>query len=150
MINIRQATMGDEARVFDLLRQLLTPVAEHTFDWTTAAVLFREIVNNNDKGTIILAEQDGEAVGLITQSYPVAIRCRGIYSCIEEFIVSEKVRGKGVGTRLLEASITEATDKGCDEIQVNGPSELGYPVYINQGFKDIGKHLKMRLPRQAQ
>ena len=49
----------------------------------------------------------------------------------------------------LEAAIAEATRKGCDEIQVNGPSELGYPVYINQGFQDIGKHLKMKLPRQA-
>ncbi len=149
MISIRQATIEDEARVFDLLRLLLTPPAEHTFDWPTATVLFREIVNNNEKGTILLAEQDGDAAGLITLSYPVAIRCRGIYSCIEEFIVSEQVRGKGVGSQLLEAAIAEAAGKGCEEIQVNGPSELGYPVYINQGFQDIGKHLKMKLPRHA-
>jgi len=146
MIDIRQATIGDKDRVFKLLMLLLTPSAGYTLDWTTASILFREMVNNNEKGTILIAEQDGEPVGMITLSYPVAIRCQGIYSCIEEFIVSEEVRGKGVGNGLLKAAITEAARKGCDEIQVNGPSELGYPVYINQGFQDTGKHLKMKLP----
>ena len=149
MIKIHQATIEDEDKVFDLLRLLLTPSAEYTFDWQRATILFREIVSNNEKGSILLAEQDGDAVGLITLSYPVAIRCRGIYSCIEEFIVSEQVRGKGVGGQLLEAATAEATAKGCDEIQVNRPSELGYPVYLQHGWEDLGKHLNMKLPRQA-
>ena len=149
MINVHWATIEDEARVIDLLRQLLSPSVEYSaVDWQMAATLFREIVNNAEKGTILFAEQDGDAVGVITLSYPVAIRCGGIYTCIEEFIVSERVRGKGVGGQLLEAAIAEATEKGCYEIQVNNPSELGYPVYLGHGFKDAGKHLNMKLPRQ--
>ena len=150
MIKIHQATIEDEAKVIDMLRQLLSPSAEYSaVDWQTAAILFREIVNNAEKGTILLAEQDGDAVGLITLSYPVAIRCGGIYTCIEEFIVSEAARGKGVGGQLLEAAIAEATAKGCYEIQVNRPSELGYPVYLQHGWQDLGKHLNLKLPRQA-
>lgn len=151
MIKIHQATLENETKVIDLLKQLLSPASEYsTVDWQTAAAMFREIVNNPEKGTILLAEEDGDAVGLITLSYPVAIRCAGIYSCIEEFIVSERVRGKGVGGQLLEAVIAEATAKGCYELQVNNPSELGYPVYLRHGWKDAGKHLNMKLPRQAQ
>ncbi len=153
MIRIRQATIEDEAGVFDLLRQLLFPSGEipggSTFDWQIGAATFREMVKNDEKGTILVAEEDADLVGLLTLSYPVAIRCGGRYTCIEEFIVSERTRGKGVGGQLLEAAIAEATSKGCDEIQVNRPSELGYPVYLQHGWEDLGKHLNMKLPRQA-
>lgn len=153
MIRIRQATIKDEAGVFDLLRQLMFPSGEipgdRTFNWQTGKAIFREMVKNDEKGTVIVAEENDDLVGLVTLSYPVAIRCGGRYTCIEEFIVNEKARGKGVGGQLLEAAITEATSKGCDEIQVNRPSELGYPVYIGHGWKDLGKHLNRKLPRQA-
>ena len=153
MIRIRQATIEDEVGVLDLLRQLLFPSgeipSESTFDWQIGTAIFREMVKNDEKGTILVAEEDDGLVGLLTLSYPVAIRCSGRYTCIEEFIVSERARGKGVGGQLLEAAITEATSKGCDEIQVNRPSELGYPVYLQHGWEDLGKHLNMKLPRQA-
>ncbi|UCH43273.1 MAG: GNAT family N-acetyltransferase, partial [Dehalococcoidales bacterium] len=100
------------------------------------------------KGTVLVAEDDGSLIGLITLSYPTAIHHGGIYSCIEEFITSPKARGKGVGSQLLEAAIAEANSKGCHEIQVNNPSEAGYPVYLRHEFKDIGKHLRLRSPRR--
>lgn len=152
MIKIRKATIGDEAGVFDLLSQFQespTP-GESTFSRQRGAGTFREIIKNDEKGTVLVAEEDDNLLGVITLSYPTAIRCGGIYSCIEEFIVSQKARGKGVGGQLLEAAVAEVTAKGCDEIQVNRPSELGYPVYLEHGWKDLGKHLDMRLPRQAQ
>jgi len=76
MIDIHKATIEDEARVLELLQQLLSPSSEYsTLDGQTAAATFREIVNDERKGAILLAEQDSEALGLITLSYPVALRC---------------------------------------------------------------------------
>jgi len=151
MVRIRKATIEDEAGVFDLLSQFQespTP-SESASNWQRGAGTFREIVKDDEKGTVFVAEEDGDLLGVITLSYPTAIRCSGIYSCIEEFIVSQKARGKGVGGQLLEAAVAEVTAKGCYEIQVNRPSELGYPVYLEHGWKDLGKHLDMRLPRQT-
>lgn len=151
MIGIRKATIEDEAAVFNLLKQFPpgdTP-PERPVNWQGRAGAFREIVENEEKGTILVAEEDNEIAGVITLSYPAAIRCDGIYTCIEEFIVSRKMRGRGVGGQLLEAAIAEATSRGCPEIQVNRPSELGYPVYLQHGWEDLGKHLNMRLPRQT-
>ena len=151
MIKIRKATIEDEAGVFDLLRQLLTsqPPEESAVNSQSGTDTFGEIVNKDEKGTIFVAEEDDKMIGLITLSYPTAVRCGGKYSCIEEFIVSEQARGKGVGGKLLEAVIAEATVRGCYEIQCNRPSELGYPVYLQHGWEDLGKHLDMRLPRKA-
>ena len=147
MLNIRQATIEDEASVFTLFKQLPSrqKASQNPLHQPSGVITFRDMVKNEDKGTILLAEQDGDILGVITLSYPVAIRCSGIYTCIEEFIVSEQARGKGVGGQLLKAAITEATTRGCHELQVNNPSELGYPLYIQHGLKDDGKHLKIKL-----
>lgn len=151
MIRIRQATIEDETRVFDLLKQLPSRqrARESSLHQQSSLITFRDIVKNNEKGTVLVAEEGDDMIGVITLSYPVAIRCAGRYTCLEEFIVSERARGKGVGGQLLEAAITEATAKGCHEVQVNNPSELGYPLYIRYGLKDNGKHLKIKLPPQA-
>lgn len=147
MINIRKATVRDEAEVFNVLKMLLSPRAADSSRIRTPGALttFRELVTREDKGVVIVAEENDKLVGLITLSYPIAIRCAGKYTCIEEFIVSETVRGRGVGTQLLQATLEEAKKQGCFEIQVNAPTEMGYPLYIKQDIKDAGKHLKKRL-----
>jgi predicted N-acetyltransferase YhbS len=149
MVNIREATIDDQAEVFDLLRQLMTSATEGSpINQPSAVETFRQVIEEG-KGTVLVAEEDGQMLGLVTLSYPVAIRCGGIYSCIEEFIVTEQARGKGVGSRLLEAAIDKAIEKGSYELQVNRPSELGYPVYLRQGWKDLGKHLNYYPERQS-
>ncbi|UCB43512.1 MAG: GNAT family N-acetyltransferase [Dehalococcoidales bacterium] len=149
MVNIREATIEDQKEVFDLLRQLMTSATtESPINQPSSIETFRQVIEE-EKGTVLVAEEDGQMLGLLTLSYPVAIRCGGIYSCIEEFIVTEQARGKGVGGGLLEAAISKATEKGCYELQVNRPSELGYPVYMRHGWKDLGKHLNYYPGRQS-
>lgn len=147
MITVRKATLSDETEFFNVLSKLLSPQDTDSSRIHTLITsgIFREIIADESKGTLIVAEEDGKLVGIITLSYPIAIRCVGKYTCIEEFIVSETVRGRGVGTQLLESALNEAKKQGCYEIQVNAPSELGYPLYIRQDIKDAGKHLKKRL-----
>jgi GNAT superfamily N-acetyltransferase len=144
MINVREATLEDQKEVFELLRQLMMAAAdvESAIDQPSASEAFRQIIEGK-KGTVLLAEEDGNILGLVTLSYPLAIRCGGVYSCIEEFVVSEQARGKGVGGMLIEAAIKKASERGSYELQVNRPSELGYPVYLRHGWKDLGKHLNL-------
>lgn len=147
MIKIRKAVGADQAAVFGLLKGLgssQTP-GESRLQSPAAVETFRRIVADAILGSVLVAEEDGTPVGVITLSYPVSIRCGGKYTCIEEFIVSEGMRGKGVGSGLLSAAIAEAQRQGCFEVQVNNPSELGYPLYIRANMKDTGKHLKMKL-----
>ncbi len=148
MVNIREATIEDQEEVFDLLRQLMTSAnMDSPINQPSAVDTFRQVIEE-EKGTVLVAEEGGKMLGLLTLSYPVAIRCGGIYSCIEEFIVTEQARGKGVGGKLLEVAISKAAEKGCYELQVNRPSELGYPVYLRHGWKDLGKHLNYYPGRQ--
>lgn len=141
MINIRRGILEDEPAIFQLFRQLLSNPAVLEYGHDT----FHRIMNDENFGTILVAEKGDHILGLITLSYPWAVRCGGIYSCVEEFVVSEKFRGQGIGGQLIQAAIKEATLRGCYEIQINNPTKIGYPIYLEHGFEDTGKHLKMSL-----
>lgn len=140
-MQIRKATVADEPQIFNLLKQF--PVETDGYDWQRGAGTFRAMLENKDLGTVYVADEDGVILGVITLSYPSAIRCAGRYACIEEFIVDKKGRGKGIGGKLIKTAIEEARSRGCYELQVNRPSESGYPVYMRHGWKDLGKHLNL-------
>ncbi len=149
MVEIREATLDDKEQVMDLFRQLMDEAtAESPINQPSSETTFREVIET-DKGDIFVAVEDGTMLGLVTLAYPTTIRCGGVYASIEEFIVTEQARGKGVGGRLLEAAITRATEVGCPELVVQRPSDLGTPVYLRHGWEDVGKLLFMTLPRKS-
>jgi len=145
MVRIRSATLDDQEIVFDLLDQLLGSIdgvdlSQQISAQSPAEEAFHQVVES-DRGDLLLAEEEGIVLGLVTLAYPLAIRCGGTYSSIEEFIVKDQARGKGVGSKLLEAAISLSRAHGCREMVVNRPSDLGLPVYLRHGWKDSGKCL---------
>lgn len=143
-MEIRKANASDEHSVINLLNQF-PPSDQMTSDSEAISSTFRQIIQSSEPGSILIAEDNGDVIGIIALSYPVALHCGGLYACIEDFIVLEKARGKGVGGALVKAAIDEANRKGCYEIQVNNPSDLGYPVYLRCGLTSTGRHLRMKL-----
>jgi GNAT superfamily N-acetyltransferase len=143
-MRIRKANTSDEQSIIDLLSQF-PPSDQVTSDPKAITSTFRSIIQNSALGSILIAEDNGDVLGVIALSYPVALHCGGLYACIEDFIVSERARGKGVGGDLVKAAIDEAIMKGCYEIQVNNPSDLGHPVYVRCGLTTTGRHLRMKL-----
>lgn len=140
-MQIRRAAIGDEDQLFALLNQF--PSDDGGYQWKNGIETFRSVIKNSELGSVFVADEEGTILGLITLSFPTAIRCAGIYAGVEEFIVDKKGRGKGIGGRLIKTAIEEARSRGCHELQVNRPSESGYPVYIRYGWKDLGRHLNL-------
>jgi GNAT superfamily N-acetyltransferase len=142
-MKIRKAGPEDENHVIGLINKF--PSQEIEIDMGSALRTYRQIMSSPELGIVFVAEEQNDIFGVITLSFPFAMRCGGVYSCIEEFIVDERSRGKGVGGKLLEAAMSYAASRGCYEIQVNNPSDVGYPVYLRYGWDDLGRHLKMKL-----
>jgi GNAT superfamily N-acetyltransferase len=144
MATIRKATLADQAQTIDLLKQFPPDPEVSHVDWDDAAQGFGPLVEGRG-GCILVAEEDGEILGVITLGYSFVLRFGGTYAMVEEFIVGEKARGRGIANMLIQAAIEEARSEGCPELQVNGPSPLGHPVYLRNGFHDAGLHMKIRL-----
>ncbi|MBS4023594.1 MAG: GNAT family N-acetyltransferase [Dethiobacter sp.] len=143
MAIVRKATLDDREKTIALLKSFPPDPELPDVDWNKAADSFAPLVEGNG-GCIFIAEEDNEIVGVITLGFSYVLRFGGRYAMIEEFIVSEKMRGRGIANPLIQAAIEEARSNGCPEIQVNGPSPLGHPVYIRNGFHDAGIHMKLR------
>ena len=144
MATIRKATPADQAKTIALLKQFPPDPELPNINWDDAAASFAALAEGRG-GAIFVAEDGGEIVGIVTLGYSYVLRFGGIYAMIEEFIVSDAMRGKGIASQLIQAAIQEARRMGCPELQVNGPSPLGRPVYLRNGFHEAGLHMKIRL-----
>ncbi len=144
MATIRAAGPGDLEGVIALLKTFPDDPELHEIDWDDGRRVYGDLLGG-EKGSIFVAEDDGAIVGVITLGVSTAMRFGGPYAMIEEFLIAEGQRGKGLARPLLGAAIEEARRRGCRELQVNGPSPEGKPVYCRNGFHDAGSHYKIWL-----
>ena len=144
---VRRAQKKDEPQVFELFSRLTSRhrTDQYRVNQETGHRIYHKIIENPDLGVILVAEEEDRILGVISLSYPVAIRCSGHYARIEEYIVDESCRGRGLGGLLLDAAIAEARGMGCFDLQVNNPSDLGRPLYLRQGFEDGGDYMRLKL-----
>lgn len=63
---------------------------------------------------------------------------RGGTALINELIVTRKHRGRGIGTKLVEAAVREAKARGMDEIEVGTEKGNGRAIgfYQANGFDE--------------
>ncbi len=94
---------------------------------------------------LLLAEVDGEVVGLLSYSIRPNLYHAGDCCLIEELIVSQGRRGQGIGRALLAELMLRLT--GCKEISVGVLAEntAALEFYRRQGLTDeavlLEKHL---------
>ena len=143
-MQVRLAREDDLNNVVALLEQFSIDDELANVNWQDSRRSYKEILTG-DRGDILVAESDHQLAGLVTLSYALVLRFGGEYALIEDFIVCKKYRGKGVGGLLLDEVISLAKRKGCRELQVNGASQSGAPVYLKKGLHHVGTHLKLTL-----
>ena len=141
MLITRPATPADEDCFMDLFAQLMESAPEKE-DMLRPA--FRQLVDNPDRGAVLLAEDESVIHGLITFSYNFAIRYGGFYAQIEELVVDAAARGKHTGATLVQASIAASREHGCKEIGLYAMPH-NQPFYEKQGFEFVGPELRQPL-----
>ena len=141
MLITRPATSADEDRFMELFAQLMESAPEKE-DMLRPA--FRHVLDNPDRGAVLLAEDESGIHGLITFSYNFAIRYGGFYAQIEELAVDEAARGKHAGATLVQASIAASRKHGCKEIGLYAMPH-NQPFYEKQGFEFAGPELRQPL-----
>tara|TARA_A100001037_G_C14963941_1_gene550657 strand:- start:224 stop:670 length:447 start_codon:yes stop_codon:yes gene_type:complete len=143
MAKVRKAKADDMESVIRLLKTFPEGLGSTGVDWDNAHNAYPELLKG-EKGLILVIEEDDAIVGIVTLSFSFVLRFGGEYALIEDFIIHSDYRGKGLARPLLSAAIAEAGRRGCPEVQVNGPSKEGVPVYIKNGFAEVGIQLKTK------
>ena len=97
-----------------------------------------------ERGFVIVAEDAGVVLGLISVSVNLAIRYDVAYAQIEELVVDAAARGKQAGAVLVRAAMDEARRRRCDEMGLY-PREETRAFYEKLGFAYVGVELRQRL-----
>jgi ribosomal protein S18 acetylase RimI-like enzyme len=110
-----------------------------------------ESILNDKKKFLIVSEYEGIIVGAILYRIETnpddIIFLERRYGYIEEMIITESLRGKGIGKELLDYAVNDLRTKKIDEIEMNvwDNNITGLKFYKKYGFKTIQRRMKMVL-----
>lgn len=138
-LKIRRAGWEDVKGVWELIAQLqefvsleVTPYQEFSLRWkrVTAFPDFEAFV----------AEEGGKIKGLAVVWYRESLSHGGLVALIDEFIVAEGERGRGIGTRLMEYVVESCFQRGCIEVEVVTEADnfAARDFYHKLGFYEVG------------
>jgi N-acetylglutamate synthase-like GNAT family acetyltransferase len=132
MILIRQAIQSDERSVYDLVTSLMG----FPLDWKA----FHDVFTRNLHSESVLyyvAESDGVIVGFGSLHIEPQLHHAGLAGEIQELVVHETVRSKGIGAELVSRLEEEAGTRGCVSIEVTTRKKWvdAQRFYERVGFK---------------
>jgi GNAT superfamily N-acetyltransferase len=145
---IREATHDDVPAVVAGVRELLVELGGKPLATPVLADTAHALVDDASAGVVLVAEQEGEVVGVIGVSWQIAMRIPGRYGLIQELWVKPECRYMTIGADLIGELAELARKQGVRRIEVGLPSER-YPglsateaFYVNNGFTQIGMRMR--------
>jgi len=146
---IRRATGADLGRAVELLVLGALPGGPARVEDAAAAAYAAALREIDDAGgTVLVAERDGEVIGVCQL---IAFRhlqaSGGLCAEIESVHVHPDHRGSGVGTALLREAVARARALGCYRVQLtsNARREDAHRFYERLGFSPTHVGFKMLL-----
>ena len=141
-IAIRRAGAADCAVVYRLVCEL----EQETLPRARFEAVFARQLAEEQRYVCLLAEQGGQTVGVLNLRLTQQLHHAADLAEIEEFVVDEKHRGRGVGRLLLHEACCCAADHGCAQIEVDCSRRRvdAHRFYQSAGMRD--SHQKFVLP----
>ncbi len=130
MVSIRHAEESDEASVYELVTALMAVSLDRKS--------FHEVfaLNLHDDNVLYyVAERDGCVIGFASLHIEPQLHHAGLVGEIQELIVHETVRDKGIGAKLVSRLELEAEKRGCVSIEV---TTKNFRVDAQRFYEQVG------------
>ncbi|UCE17248.1 MAG: GNAT family N-acetyltransferase [Gemmatimonadota bacterium] len=143
MAVIRECTKQDFDQIVKLLGQL----------WPDASLNIEDLKKIYQKGLksdseyYLCATIGSDIIGFCTLAVNNSLWQQGQLGCIEELVVDEAHRGKGIGSELLTRIMETAKLKGCRGIVLDSAfhREASHRFYEKRGFVSEAYHFWKKL-----
>lgn len=137
MVRIRPALPADLDSLVALL-QILFGIEEDFFGDHDRQRRGLELMLENERGCVLVAEAEGAVVGMCTGQVTISTAEGGPALLVEDVVIREEWRGKGVGRLLMERIGMWAQEQGIERLQLladrnNGPALDFYAALGWQG-----------------
>jgi (aminoalkyl)phosphonate N-acetyltransferase len=125
-----------------ILYRLICELEDRIIDSEAFGHVFSENIGNRRIGYFI-AEMEGVAVGMISCHLQPLLHHFGMVAEIQEMVVNEPFRSKGIGEVLMESAIAFAQQLGAVQIEVSSRAyrERAHAFYQREGFEK--SHVKL-------
>ncbi|MFB0536687.1 MAG: N-acetyltransferase family protein [Anaerolineae bacterium] len=136
-MRIREASIEDSAIIAQLMAQLIE--ASGYEDWQVSPEQIEESLRkmaDSDNYQVLLAEDEGQVVGLLSLSFRHTLFHPAPSALIDELVVERGHRRRGVGQQLMAEAIERCRAAGCCEIEVSTErsNEAAQKFYRQHGF----------------
>ena len=130
-IEVAVALSVDDALV-DAVNALLPQLSSRPTPLTRAEL---DAVARSEATTLFVARDDGAVVGMLTLA--VFTIPTGVRAWIEDVVVDERARGRGVGEALVAAAIESAGARGARTVDLTSRRnrEAAHRLYEKMGFE---------------
>jgi GNAT superfamily N-acetyltransferase len=148
---VREAGAADVEGVATAVERLLAELGGRCPERSELEAETRALLDDPEGGSVLIAEADGEIVGVLSASWQRAIHVPGVYATIQDLWVDEAWRSRGVGAELVEAIASQARTRGVGRLEVGLPRETFAAIastesfYRRNGFEPLGPRMRRLL-----
>lgn len=116
-VTIRPATSSDIAAMSTLLQTLFALEEDFSFDGERARRGL-ELMLSGDGSQVFVAQEDGSIVGMCSGQLTISTAEGGPAALVEDVVVRQERRGRGIGKRLMRAVSRWADEQGAARLQL--------------------------------
>lgn len=136
-MTIREATVDDIDHLLPLLAQLFAQEAEFTPDADRQRAGLEGVLADPAAGRVLVLEDTGRPAAMVLLLYTISTALGGRVAILEDMIVDQERRGRGLGRSLLDAALRQAEMDGCLRVTLltDPDNDVAHGLYEAARFK---------------
>ncbi len=115
--HVRKAELRDVGRLVRLLEALFKIETDFSFDEARQRAGLKLLLDSG-KDCVLVAEHEGEVIGLCSVQTVISTAEGGRSGWVEDLVITEEFRGRGIGRLLLKQLDAWALDNGLTRLQL--------------------------------
>jgi GNAT superfamily N-acetyltransferase len=142
MSRFRRASPGDVDAIVAMMRDYYREDG-YTFVDSEARVAALMLIADPTLGALWVAHEGKTAVGYVAVALGFSFEYRGREAFLDELLIAESHRGRGLGREALEVAETYCLEAGVNalHLEVERHRENALELYRRRGFADFGRYL---------
>ena len=136
-MEITTAICSDIPQLCLLLDSLFSQEAEFKPNHQTQTRGLSAIIDNTDIGDILIAHESGQIIGMINLLYTISTALGERVAILEDMVIADSHRDRGVGSKLLDYALYFAKSKGCQRVTLltDHDNSSAQRFYQRHGFE---------------
>ncbi|PRZ25088.1 GNAT family N-acetyltransferase [Flavobacterium granuli] len=136
MIRFKPLELSDIETIVDLMQQFYA-IDNYPIDKETSKSLFKEFITNENLGKAWLILSENEIVGYVILTFVFSFEYQGKIAFLDELYLTEKARGKGIGSKTIAFILDESKKAALKLIylEIENHNQNAQKLYLANGFE---------------